>query len=92
VSELKFVLSVSKVLSNERGYSRCPLAGEKRTIWFSRVYATPINATGKFGVMVIVLDFQLKDDTERGSSSIGTKIFLYGKNGAEDDLIPPCSF
>jgi len=48
------VLSVSKVLSNERGHSRCHLAGENRPIWLSRAYASPelFLPTRKYGVVV----------------------------------------
>jgi len=71
------VLSVSKVLSNERGQSRCHLAGEKE-LFGSRVYASPEPSftAGKFGVVVKVLDLLSSGDFDRGSNPVGPKIFL----------------
>jgi len=86
---------VSKVLSNERGQSRCHLAEEKGTIWLSRECTTPVSrsSSGRIGVVVKVLDFQSPDESDQGLSLVYIKIFLLGKKNVKRkiaaSLLPP---
>jgi len=55
--------------------------GENISIWLSRVRASPETffTTGKFGVVVKLLASQPLNDSDRGPSPVGPKIFLIKK-------------
>jgi len=73
-----------KGIVQRKGPVALPSSGRKRTIWFSRVYASPepFITAGKFGVVVKVLDFQLSGGYDRGSNPVGPIILLLGKKAA----------
>ena len=66
-----------------KGPVALPSSGRKRTIWFSRVYASPEPSitAGRFGVVVKVLDFQSTGVFDWGSKPVGPKKFFLGKKG-----------
>ena len=70
------------VLSNERGQSRCHLAGEKE-LFGSLVYMHLLNSitAGKFGVVGKVLDLQSTGGFDWGSNPVGPNFFFLGKKG-----------
>jgi len=72
-----------KGIVQRKGPVALPSSGRKRTIWSSRVYASPEPSitAGKFGVVVKVLDLQSTGGFDRGSSPVGPKVFFLGKKG-----------
>jgi len=72
-----------KGIVQRKGPIALPSSGRKRTIRFSRVYASsePASPAGKFGVVVKVLSFQSPGGFDRGSNPVGPKIFFLGKKG-----------
>ena len=76
-----------KGIVQRKGPVALPYSGRNRTIWLSRVYASPepFITIGKFGVVGIVWDSQASGGSDRGSSPVGSKIFLLEKK-------KPCHF
>jgi len=70
-----------KGIVQRKGPVALPSSGRKRTIWFSRVYASPepLFTAGKFGVVVKVLDLVSIGGFDRGSSPVGPKVFSWEK-------------
>jgi len=83
-----------KGIVQRKGPVTLPYSGRERTIWFSRVYASPKPslAAGKFGVVVKVLDFQSSGGFDRGSSPVGPKIFFLGKKGKKKSRVTSLPF
>jgi len=71
-----------KGIVQRKGPVALPSSGRNGTIWRSRVYASPepSSATGKFGVVVKVLDCQPRCGSDQGSSPVG-KFFSWVKKG-----------
>ena len=69
-----------KGIVQRKGPVALPSSGRKRTIWFSRVYASPEPSftAGEFGV-VKVSAFHPTGNFVRGSNLVGPKIFFLGK-------------
>jgi len=87
IKQLKFQVSDCTIslkgIVQRKGPIALPSSGRKRTIWFSRVYASsePSFTAGKFGVVIKVLGFQPPDGFDRGSNPVGPENFFLGKKG-----------
>ena len=70
-----------KGIVQRKGPVALPSSGRNRTIWLSRVYASPEPFTfpGKFGVVVKVKDYQAPGDPDRVSKPIDSKFFSWEK-------------
>jgi len=86
--DISFCTISLKGIVQRKGPFALPSSGRNRTIWLSRVYASPNQpfTTGKFGVVVKVLDLHAPCGSDRGSSMAGPKIFLLGKKKVKKKL------
>jgi len=83
-----------KGIVQRKGPVALPSSGRNRTIWLSRVYASPepFLIAGNFGVVVKVLNYHPTGDSDRGSSPVGPKIFLSGKKGKKKSRVTSLPF
>ena len=70
-----------KGIVQRKGPVALPSSGRKRTIWFSRVYASPEPSftAGKIGAVVKVFYFHPIGGIVRGSNPVDPKNFFLGR-------------
>ena len=83
-----------KGIVQRKGSVALPSSGRKRTIWFSRVYASPEPSftAGKFGVVVKMLGSYSPGGFDRGSNPVVPKFFFLGKKGKKKSRVTSLPF